>query len=222
MKLSQLAGACKIYGELTSFDASYHTFLDKTGGKLDFRDPVHMEALLTWLRKWGCRQFAKNYHKLASEYILGWAQRWESRLPDRVTILDRLSDKEIEEAGDAYDALSECGASKRTRKSILSKVRIGPAGAAKILFAARPELFPPWDKAIRAHFNFDGTSDSYCRYLARVREEIKQLCKEAAELGISPESIPLQVGRPRSTLPKLVDEYNWVTITLAARSKRHR
>ena len=213
MKLFQLAYACRIYGGLTLFDAGYHTLLDKTGGKLNFGDPSHVKALLVWLNSWGCRQFAVDYHDLAIESIRGWAQRWESRLPDGVMTLDRLSDKEIEEAGNAYADISKSLASRRSRDGNFYDVQVGPTGAAKILFAARPRAFPPWDDPIRDRFGFDGSRHSYCDYLVRVREQIRQLCGEAAEFGIPPENIPVEIGRPRSTLPKLIDEYNWVTVT---------
>lgn len=213
MRLFQLAYACRIYGGLTQFDEGYLAFLDKTGGDLDFRDPSHMKALLVWLNSWGCRQFAIEYHSLAAVSIHGWAEQWKSRLPDGFTTLDCLSDEDIQGVGDAYADLSKRLASKRTRSGSLYDVQVGPTGAAKILFAVRPRAFPPWDDPIRAKFGFDGSRDSYCEYLARVREQIKQLCGEAAEFAIPPENIPVEIGRPRSTLPKLIDEYNWIIVT---------
>lgn len=213
MKLYQLAYACKIYGGLTGLDASYFAFLNETGGTLDFDSKVHMKALLVWLRSWGCRQFALAHEGLAVESILRWARRWESKLPGRSAALDRLSDADIEEAADAFADLSRCLASKKTRDEEQQDVRVGPTGAAKILFAARPTVFPPSDGAIRKALGFDGGRPSYRRYLAEVRDQIRQLCAEASEVGIPAESIPLEVGRPRSTLPKLIDEYNWVTAT---------
>ncbi len=213
MKLFQLAYACRIYGSLTGFDSGYYTFLDKTGGKLDFKEPTHMKELLVWLNSWGCRQFAIEYHSFAGESILAWVEEWESGLPDDSTTPDSLSKKDIQGVGDAYADLSKHLASKRTRDSNLHDVKIEPTGAAKILFAARPKLFPPWDDPIRVKFGFDGTCDSYCHYLNQVYAKIKELCNEAAELGISAERIPQEVGRPRSTLPKLIDEYNWVRVT---------
>jgi hypothetical protein len=213
MKLFQLAYACKIYGGLTRFDASYLTFLGHTGGTLDFNSKAHMNALFIWLRSWGCRQFAIAYEALAAESILQWARRWESKLPNPSATLDQLSDSDIEESAYAFADLSRCLASKRTRNGRQYDVEVGPTGAAKILFAARPRGFPPWDEAIRKALGFDGSRPSYRRYLAEVREQIRQLCTEAAELGIPAESIPLELGRPQSTLPKLLDEYNWVTAT---------
>jgi hypothetical protein len=213
MRLFQLAYICRVYGGLTGFDADYLTFLDKTAGKPDFREPVHMEALLTWLRKWGCRQFAIEHHKQASKSILGWAEQWESRLPETSITLERLSDEDIQVVGDAYDDLSQRRASQRTRNGNRYDVRVGPTGAAKILFAARPLAFPPWDDPFRVKSGYDGSPRSYREYLAEVREQIKQLCSEAAKAGIPAGHIPVEVGRPRSTLPKLIDEYNWVTVT---------
>jgi len=213
MRLFQLAYACRGYSSFTLFDAGYQAFLDKTGGRLDFEDSIHMKALLVWLNSWGCRQFAVDYHDLAAKSIREWAERWKSKLPDVSATLELLSDKEIKEIGNAYADLSKSLASKRARDGNLHDVEVGPTGAAKILFVARPSVCPPWDDPIRVHFRFDGSSNSYCDYLSQVRELVEQLCGEAAELGIPPEEIPLEIGRPTSTLPKLIDEYNWVTVT---------
>jgi hypothetical protein len=212
MKLYELAYICRIYGGFTQFDGTYSALLDKTGLGLDFSDPSHMGTLLVWLRSWGCRQFALDYHHLAAESILGWAKRWEPRLPDRLATLDSLSDEGIQRAGDAYADLSRCLASRRTREGKAYDVQVGPTGAAKIIFAARPRAFPPWDDAIRQKRGYDGSQRSYCKYLVDVREQVRQLCAEGAVLGIPAEDIPRQVGRPQSTLPKLIDEYNWVTL----------
>jgi len=208
MRLFHLAYVCRAYGDLTQFDAGYLAFLNETGGELDFRSSCHMKALLVWLNSWGCRQFAVEHHNQAAESILRWAEKWEPTLPGASITLDRLSDEDIQVAGDAYAKLSKCLASRRrTRNGKQYDVVVGPTGAAKILFAARPRAFPPWDERIRAKFA------SYCAYLANVREQVRQLCSEAAELGVPPEDIPSAIGRPRSTLPKLIDEFNWVTIT---------
>jgi hypothetical protein len=212
MRLYELPYICRIYDGLTQPDTAYSAFLAKTTGGLEFTDPCHMNALLVWLRSWGCRQFALVYHHLAAESILGWAKRWEPRLPDRLATLDSLSDEGIQRAGDAYADLSRCLASRRTREGKAYDVQVGPTGAAKIIFAARPRAFPPWDDAIRQKRGYDGSQRSYCKYLVDVREQVRQLCAEGAVLGIPAEDIPRQVGRPQSTLPKLIDEYNWVTL----------
>ncbi len=213
MRLYELDYACRIYAGLTGFDNGYLAFLRETDGELDFKNPVHVKSLLVWLNSWGCRQFAIAYHDQAAASLRTWAQRWEPSLPDPSTTLSTLSNEDLEAVGEAYADLSGCFASERTRNSGRYKVQVGPAGAAKILFAARPQAVPPWDEPIRARLGFDGGARSFCEYLRRVREEISQLRIEAARLGVRPEDIPQEVGRPRSTIPKLIDEYNWVTIT---------
>jgi hypothetical protein len=213
VRLYELAYSCRIYDRLSQPDTPYLAFLDTTAGDPDFSNPSHMSALLEWLNSWGCRQFAIDYHDLASESILGWAKRWEPRLPDRLLTLDRLSDEDVQRAGEAYADLCGRLASRRTREGKTYDVQVGPTGAAKVMFAARPSAFAPWDERIRQERKWDESQCSYCQYLVEVREQVQQLCTEAAELGISAEDIPRQVGRPRSTLPKLIDEYNWVTLT---------
>jgi hypothetical protein len=186
VRLYELDYACRIYAGLTGFDNGYLAFLRETDGELDFKNPVHVKSLLVWL---------------------------EPSLPDPSTTLSTLSNEDLEAVGEAYADLSGCFASERTRNSGRYKVQVGPAGAAKILFAARPQAVPPWDESIRARLGFDGSARSFCEYLLRVREEISQLRIEAARLGVRPEDIPKEVGRPKSTIPKLIDEYNWVAIT---------
>jgi hypothetical protein len=213
VKLYELAYICRIYDRLSQPDTAYSAFLRETAGDPDFGNSSHMMVLLKWLNSWGCRQFATDYHDIASESIRGWAKRWEPRLPDRLATLDRLSDEHVQRAGEAYADLSGRLASRRTRAGKTFDVQVGPTGAAKIMFAARPKAFPPWDDGIRQNGGYDGSQCSYSKYLVELREQVQQLCAEGAELGIRAEDIPRQVGRPRSTLPKLIDEYNWVTLT---------
>jgi hypothetical protein len=99
----------------------------------------------------------------------------------------------------------------------LIPVEFGPKGAAKVLFALRPDARPPWDNAIREKHGYDGSRDSYREYLLSVRRSVRFLIEEASKLGIQPSDIPTYAGRPRSSLPKLIDEYNWVLITRAGK-----
>lgn len=156
---------------------------------------------------------ATAYHSLASDSILEWSAQWESALPDSSLTSDRLSDSQIEACAKAYWELSMCNGARRHLGLKTAFVTVGPTAAAKVLFAARPNSLPPWDEPIRRHFRFDGGEASYAAYLGYVREQIKELSVNAAHVGIKPEDIPSAVGRPQSTLPKLVDEYNWVTVT---------
>jgi len=48
--------------------------------------------------------------------------------------------------------------------------------------------------------------------LNKVKLEIVELASDADRLGIAVQDIPSVVERPDSSMPKLVDEYYWITI----------
>jgi hypothetical protein len=131
------------------------------------------------------------------------------------------SDESLRKAAGAYDVLRQKQASWKVRASGERHcVSIGPTGAAKILHALRPHAVPPWDKSIRDHFEYDGTGESYFQYLHNVRRIVSDVVELATAAGIDPNAIPKVVGRPASSLPKLVDEYHWVTITAQKRKTK--
>ena len=162
MKLSELAFACYIYTRMSDYDSSYQDFLKATNHAPDLNIAKHRKALLQWLNKWGCRQFAKDYHKLASEEIKIWYQEF-SALPFHVdaTLLE-LSDNDIAVAKVAYEKLAKRTASwRKTRSGSKSVIMVGPTGAAKILFAIRPNALIPWDDPIRKALKLDGSAKSH-------------------------------------------------------------
>lgn len=124
-----------------------------------------------------------------------------------------MTDAEVYRASTAYGALKEIEASQRRKRRGLETVSVGPTGAAKIMYALRPNSLPPWDDAIRRHFEWDGSPDSYVCFLRRVKREIQELVSDARSYGITAAAIPCEIGRIASTLPKIVDEYFWVTVT---------
>ena len=212
-----MAFATRIYAN-AEFDAGYDSFVRTTGGELDFSDGVQVRALLVWLNSWGCRQFAIEHHARSAVAIAEWAVSWETRLPDKRIPPEALDDPAIDKASDSYAVLMGVFASERKGVAGPHTVRVGPTGAAKILFAARPESLPPWDEPIRARLGYDGSPTSYAEYLRWVRNEIDELCRDAAANGVKATDIPARLGRARSSLPKMVDEYNWVTMTHSLKS----
>jgi len=91
-------------------------------------------------------------------------------------------------------------------------VSVGPTGAAKILFAIRPNALVAWDDSIREHYGYDGSGASYLAYLHRVRSILEELKDACNRNGFTLPQLPKQLGRNNSTVPKLIDEYYWVTI----------
>ena len=168
---------------------------------------------MKWLNDWGCRQFAKEHHRDALERLRAWAHRHADDLPGYTTSILRLTEAEIRGTARAYDELKEIEASQRRTIHGTHGVRVGATGAAKILYALRPNTLPPWDDAIRERLKCDGSAESYNRFLRLVMDEIQELLADAARHGVSSEQLPSAIGRGVSTLPKIVDEYFWVTIT---------
>lgn len=209
MRLYEMAFACRLYKTFSGFDSALRRLRSETGPALDLTKASHRKALVTWLNKWGCRQFAKAYHQMATNELSNWAERFADLLPSEDTEITELSDAALGCAVDAYCSLKVRPASLRRGKV----VTFGPSGAAKVLYAIQPNALPPWDDKIRKVLRHGGFPNSYRQFITRVKREVQTLKDEAAQLGIEPHDIPGVVSRPESTLVKLVDEYYWVTIT---------
>jgi len=213
IRLSQLAFGCFVYGGLSNYDESYLRFLKITGGAPDLGNPSHRKALLEWLNKWGCRQFAVKYHDHSSREILSWHNAHASTLFPRDRELPELGEPELAAAGAAYESLSARIASYKKRKGRTYAVSFGPTGAAKILFAIRPHALPPWDDAIRRKLGHDESEASYVSFLKSVKSLLGELARSCERHGLRLQDLPQALGRPDSTVPKLIDEHYWVTKT---------
>jgi len=213
MNLSELAFACFVYGGLSDYDESYLRFLKSTDGSADLGNPHHRDALLGWLNRWGCRQFAIEYHEQASGEILSWHNEYSPTLFPRDKNLWELSEHELASAGAAYESLSSRIASYRKRNGDKSPVKFGPTGAAKILFAVRPRALLPWDDSIRESRGYDDSQASYLSFLRSAKSVLQELATSCQRNGFQLADLPQLLGRPYSTVAKLIDEYHWVTIT---------
>ena len=214
MKVLQLAFACHVYGGMTGYDTSYLDFRSGVSTPLDLSSAHERLQLIKWLNSWGCRQFAKAYHSKASSAIERWSTEYDSQIVSPSQDLMHLSDQEIDRTEAAFEALSDSFASERiggANRKI--KVRIGPTGAAKILFALRPKSYLPWDIPIRENLPERGQAFSYRTFLGRAKQELTELDADCSRLHINLENLPKQIGRSESTLAKLIDEYYWVTVS---------
>lgn len=211
-RLFEIAYACRLYAEFTEYDEALDELQEMTGRKLDLTNSAHRKALLRWLNAWGCRQFAIEHHPDASRALEAWAGRCLPLLPPPDAALAELTAHDLDDATRAYEDLAQARASVRQRGRKEYPVSFGPTGAAKTLYALRPEVFPPWDEPIREALGLDGSGESYRRFLESVQLAIQSLISEAREHGIHPQDIPRAISRPGSSLPKLMDEFYWVTI----------
>jgi hypothetical protein len=159
MKLAELAFACYIYTHMTGYDSAYRQLLQETSPQLDLGLDAHQLAILKWLNKWGCRQFAEAHHSIAAREIGNWHQEFGARFFPVAKPIVSLSDDDFALVTRAYDNLASRTASLKGGREI--RHRVGPTGAAKILFALRPNALTPWDDAIREHLGLDGSASSY-------------------------------------------------------------
>ena len=181
MNLDQLAWGCGLFGEMAGDDTASDAFRAATGGQPDLSDPAHAKALLVWLNKWGCRQFAIAHHPTAARELRKWGSQWLPLLPKPGASLSKLKPRQLEITADAYADVKEREASRRPTKSGgTAIVTVGATGAAKILHALRPKVLPPWDEPIRAALGLDGSRDSYLAYLVDVQQQVRGIEAEAA------------------------------------------
>lgn len=213
MDLSTLAKVCRRYWEITDFDYSYWQFRRDTQPSLDLDLLAHRQALLTWLFDWKCRQFRPLHWPLASEQIHAWHEEWSASLPGPKCDLLQLSNRELADLSPAYDALRNRTASYRVRAGQRQRVRVGPAGSAMILFALRPRATLPWNEAIRNHFGYrKGSAAQYREFLRQAQVTLADLAEQCIAQGFALAELPQRIERPHSSLPKLLDEYHWVTV----------
>jgi hypothetical protein len=206
----ELAYCCRIFGVLAGEDTSSADFRAVTGGIADLGDPEHRDALLRWLRRWGCRHLRRDDNALASEALRDWAGEWEALLPAHGVTLDRLDDDALDRLAAAYGALAERAAGFRAGRREPIPVRFGATAAAKALYALRPDACPPWDEPIRAHHGWDGSASSYRAALERASAELAEAAESA---GVAVADLPALIGRPGSSPPRLVDEHDWLRVT---------
>jgi hypothetical protein len=166
------------------------------------------DLLLRFLNAWGCRiRYPRDGEPAPFGAALSaWWQSWQPALP-RVSLL-HMSESDIGTVAVAYAALAAVPVSGGQRRRSL-----GPTGAAKALYALRPESVAPWDAAIAVQTQGGRDEAAFGRHLRLCRMWAAALI---AETGASETELPALAGRPAVPLTKILDEYLYVTFTLKA------
>lgn len=213
--LRELAVVCYIYKIVTKDvdnNDSYEQFRQAIDGLPDLCKQKHRMAILKFLNNYGCRHVAKDSHeKIASKKIADWYKKYCGKLPKEKERLWKFKDEKLKSFDELHSTLSKLLVACREGGV---KVHMGPVGAAKMLFAIRPNVFPPWDNAIREELLKDSYSvESYADYLKYVKKIILGLEETCNIYNINIDDLPQNLDRPNCTMPKLIDEYHWITIT---------
>jgi hypothetical protein len=183
-----------------------------TGGALDLGVRQHREALLDWLRSWGCRHLRRADTAQSAEVVGSWWREWGPRMPPAEADLTELDSTMLHDLGAAYERLARLPAAhRRTSSGREIDVSFGDTAAAKALFAVRPRAIPPWDEPIRRSFGWiRADAHGFEQFLTAASHALQGL---ASRLGVAVTELPRELGRPGATPAKLVDEYLWISIT---------
>lgn len=202
-----------MFNGFANADTSWLRLVESTKPAIELSRADHRAMLLRWLNSWGCRiRYPREGEPAPFDTgISAWWQTWRSALP--LVSLALLADADIDAVAAAYAALAAVQVSAgRARRTL------GPTGAAKALYALRPQAIMPWDAAIatRMHATRDGAA--FGRHLRLGRAWASAII---AESGGDESAVPGLVSRPVS-LAKILDEYLYVTITMPRQRIRSR
>ncbi len=163
---------------------------------------------MTFLNEWLCRIPEANFPFLKTG-LQNWAAEWITTLPAAGRSICSLTTAERTQIGDAYAALLALGRERHFQNT----------AAAKTLHGLRPDALPIWDNKIKKQFSDAqpatlAAGRLYSAFLGKVVDEISELEQDVKRLSRSPSDVLRLVERESGSLVKLVDEYNYITITL--------
>jgi hypothetical protein len=206
----EIAAYLAEFGGGARVDAATRRLHGVTGGQIDLGVEEHRLALIGWLRSWGVRHLRRADTAKTAQALSTWWRAWGTRLPGEQSTLNALTAAELDDVGLAYDALRSAPAAGRTAGGREIAVTFGDTATAKAMFAIRPRALVPWDEPIRNSFGPPGGGVTYVKLLRLSAAALDGL---ARRLGTSVGDLPVLLGRPDSSPPKLVDEYLIVRIT---------
>lgn len=216
INLKSLQIACYLYGKFTKEDKAYKNLFKI--GNVDLTIHRHVNNLIQWLRDWGMRNFVTEYNDFSRKEIMKWYRKSISLLPKRTDHLHKASEQFFSYIPEIFDTLKNVPISFKEYKKEKKVCKVGPVGAAKILFAIRPHFFAPWDKKIYLDLGHTGNGESYRNYLLDIKNKLTILDAECRINGFSLETLCNKISRNISSLPKIIDEYYWVNITKGCKS----
>lgn len=198
--------------DVVRFDRTLLAARQQIGPKCDPSNPLHARRLRKWLNNWGCR--IRNPRSGESDVfvhsIAGWWQRNGPTMPATTRTLSALSNAELMAIATGYADL--------VRRPVAVKVngaisRLGPTATSKVLYFLRPDAVTAWDDRIAGHVGCDRSEAGFLAHLRKCRAWASEIEAEAAAVGIPRRDIGAALGRPDSSVAKLLDEYLYQVIT---------
>jgi hypothetical protein len=206
-----VAAALRAFADAVGSETSLTVLRDATRPAIDLSVRAHREALLRFLRAWGCRHLRRDDTGRSSRALASWWSRFAPMLPPGTVPLTDLDDAQLATLGRAYAALARSPAAFRASSRGDVAVSFGDTAAAKALFAIRPLAAPPWDEPMRRAFGWGRVdAEEYATFLAAVRGALVGL---AGRLRVEPSELPAALDRPASSPVKIVDEFLWIRVS---------
>jgi hypothetical protein len=205
-----LASVLPEYGKFP-FDRTLEAARNDIGSQPDPANPEHAKRLRIWLNQWLCRiGYPGLGDDLFADSLATWWRAFKDTLPPQSHGLAQLTDFQLRTVSDAYAGLyvrqAAIGRTGRIR-------RVGPTGAAKLLYFIRPAAVTAWDNAISLRTAGGRDGAAFLKHLTTCRAWATSLETEGRQLGLQPSEIGPYLNRPASSVAKLIDEWLYATVT---------
>ncbi|MEU5209190.1 hypothetical protein [Streptomyces sp. NPDC020742] len=214
MNQAVLSAAVTRFAQFTRVDEIWDDYLAATGARPDLSRPAHRTALHRWLNLAGCRiRYPKPGEPDPFDTgLAAWWGTWGTALPQ--CTLAQLTDDDLDLLGTGF---AELAATPAALSPATGRARtLGPTAAAKALHALRPQTLMPWDEAIAAHLHGARDHTAYAAHQRLGRTWASRLLQEA---GLGPDldgalKLAAGLGRPARPLPKMLDDYCYLALTV--------
>ncbi|MCZ7661861.1 MAG: hypothetical protein M5U22_02420 [Thermoleophilia bacterium] len=202
--LGDLAFTSYVFPALTSYDESLSVFQRAVGGVPDLTLYEDLHALHAWLNAWRCR-LPLSGREHALEEVRAWFELYRNSFPSAEVGLHQIDDAALASVAQIFADLANRPAGDDRK--------FGATATSKTLHALHPHVFLPWDRAIRAGFQCDGSGESYVRFLRHARGHLKAIERECRSHGVALDNLHRVLDQGGWTLVDLLNQYYWVTIT---------
>jgi hypothetical protein len=209
-----LASLGRIFSQYPQFtgDQAVAAAWHDLGGEPDPADPAHAARLRILLNQWTCRigYPPPGQPDVFVGSLANWWADTNGLLPTSRLRLAQLTDAQLQAVGRGYAELYRRPAAVSRSGTIRS---FGPTATAKLLYFLRPLAITAWDHAISVRTGHGGDGAAFLRHLTTCRGWARELEAEARRRRLEPAEIGPSLGRPGSSVAKLIDEWLWATIT---------
>jgi hypothetical protein len=210
--LEAVRAAVSTFAASFGVDGSDSGLVLASGDEVDLTLVDQRRELHRWLNAWGCRiRYARPGEP--DPFHAGVAAWWSRRGAGLAAVtapLSELGDDQIGLLGAAFEDLTSTPIA-RTAAGI--ERTMGATASAKALYALRPQAVMPWDLAIAQRLHGGRNAAAFVAHLQLGRDWARQLLRDT---GWDEATLAADLGQPRASLARLLDQYCYVRFTLGS------